>query len=253
MCDASRVWYLKVKEVLITTHAKVSIYDSALFFWKYKGNLHGILAAHVDDFLYSGSYVFQQKVIDVLKEQFLISKESIDIFRHLGPEIKQLQNKITLHQSMYTDDIKCVKIDYHRNNHEELNNKEYKELQAVIGQLCWTSNQTRPDISFDTCQIGVSLKGAKIEDLKYANKTIQKLKSRNISLSFHDIGDLSKFQLVSYSDASFGNLKGGSSQGGFILFWLGENNKYMPLMWSSRKIRKVVKSILRSNRTLLFN
>ena len=32
LCDASRVWYLKVKEVLITTHAKVSIYDSALFF-----------------------------------------------------------------------------------------------------------------------------------------------------------------------------------------------------------------------------
>ena len=62
-----------------------------------------------------------------------------------------------------------------------MNHREFKELQAVIGQLVWTENQIRPDISFDTCQIGVNLQGAKIEDLKYANKTVTKLKSRDVS------------------------------------------------------------------------
>ena len=57
-------------------------------------------------------------------------------------------------------------------------------------------------------------------------------------------GDVSKASLGCYIDASFANLKDAGSQGGFIVFIVGRNQKYAPLMWQSRKIKRVVKSTL---------
>ena len=50
--DAARVWYLRVKEELIKVKAIMSNFDEAVFFWRVDGKLHGILACHVDDFIF---------------------------------------------------------------------------------------------------------------------------------------------------------------------------------------------------------
>ena len=47
-----------------------------------------------------------------------------------------------------------------------------------------------------------------------------------------------------YSDASFGNLAGGGSQGGYIIFLSDPDGSRCPLSWQSRKVRRVVKSTL---------
>ena len=64
-----------------------------------------------------------------------------------------------------------------------------------------------------------------------------------MTLQFHDLGDLVKPSIVCFSDAAFANLKNGGSQGRFIMFLYG-NNKYAPTAWTSRKLKRVVKSIL---------
>ena len=46
-----------------------------------------------------------------------------------------------------------------------------------------------------------------------------------------------------FSDAAFANLKNGGSPGAFIIFLYG-NNKYAPIAWTSRKLKRVVKSTL---------
>ena len=48
-----------------------------------------------------------------------------------------------------------------------------------------------------------------------------------------------------YADASFQNLADGGSQGGYIVFLTDpETNMCHPLSWSSKRIRRVVKSTL---------
>ena len=47
-----------------------------------------------------------------------------------------------------------------------------------------------------------------------------------------------------YSDASFGNLAGGGSQGGYIIFLSDPDGSRCPLSWQSRKVCRVVKSTL---------
>ena len=130
--------------------------------------------------------------------------------------------------------------------------KNLKELRAVVGQLLWVSDQTRPDISFDTCQLSSSLKSATVEDQPRANKTIKKLKSNVVKLRFPNIGQVEKAQLVPFSDASLGNMKNGGSQGGGIIFIVGENGGYAPISWNSRKIKRMVKSTIAAETLALF-
>ena len=49
-------------------------------------------------------------------------------------------------------------------------------------------------------------------------------------------------KVVAFSDASFANIDGIKSQGGYIIHVTDGNNNNFPLAWQSRKIKRVVKS-----------
>ena len=57
-------------------------------------------------------------------------------------------------------------------------------------------------------------------------------------------GPIENFKIVFYNDSSLGNLKDGGSQGGFIIYLVGENNVSPPLMWKSKKLCRAVKSVM---------
>ena len=101
MTDASRVWYLRVVEELNNLGAKTSRYDKAFFMWKYQGNLEGLIVVHVDDFLWTGSEVFLERVITPLKAVFKISKEFDSFFRYIGINVSHSNGVIKLDQLAY--------------------------------------------------------------------------------------------------------------------------------------------------------
>ena len=111
------------------------------------------------------------------------------------------------------------------------------------GQLLCVATQTRPDISYGTCIAVNSYSSGTVRDLKSVNKTIRFMKRNPLSLKFPKIQFNGAFIIV-FSDASFGNLPDGSSQGGHIIFMAEKSGKSCPLTWQSRKIRKVCKSTL---------
>ena len=73
MVDAAKSWYMTVKEELLKTGAEMSKFDEALFIWRNEGKLQGLIGCHVDDFIYGGSVLFNQQVIDKIKEKYEIS------------------------------------------------------------------------------------------------------------------------------------------------------------------------------------
>ena len=87
-----------------------SDYDEALFFWKNEGKLNGVMAVHVDYFLYCSSKEFERKVITVLKTKCLISKIECETFTHLSLEVKQSEDCITLHQQNYIEEIELLSV-----------------------------------------------------------------------------------------------------------------------------------------------
>ena len=237
LSDASRMWYLRVKEVLREMNCSMSIYDEALFYWKDKSNqLGGILALHVDDFLVCGSVEFYEIVIQNIKSIFEISKDESDQFTYLGFQIKSNEAGIDFCQEQYIDQLTLLDT--------RESDMVTKELKSKIGQLAWVAGQTRPDISYDVCQLSVK-DGASSDQMnvKKINKIIKRLKHNNVHINFPKM-NLSKTKLICFTDASFGNLPDGASQGGYIVFLVAENGKCAPLTWQSRKLRRVVKSTL---------
>ena len=70
---------------------------------------------------------------------------------------------------------------------------------------------------------------------------VKKAKSH---IDIPDLGNLKHLKIVAYTDASFGNLIDGGSQGGYIIFLVGSYDKDIPIAWQSKRVRRVVKSTL---------
>ena len=88
-----------------------------------------------------------------------------------------------------------------------------------------------------------------VDDLRRINKLIRKVQNKDVILTFQDLGE--NVEMIMFSDASFGNLLDGGSQGGFVILLKGRDGKMNPIMWQSKKIRRVVWSTMASEALVL--
>ena len=246
LCDAPRAWYLSLKSVLEKGGAKKSKYDDAVFYLFDNNKLEGILCAHVDDFCWGGSTQFELKIINFIKQSFQISIEGLETFKYLGLNVQQKADYIKIDQDAYINELKEVEISKERRKEKfaQLNKVEARQLRGLAGQLNWIASQTRPDMAYSACEVSVSIKDATINDLIQANKYIRKAKSESSGIRIVDLENIATCSIICFSDASFANLKGSSSQGGFIIFLYRNEKSFSPIAWKSFKIKRVVKSTL---------
>ena len=73
--DASLNWYKKVKSIMIGCGAKISSVDPAVFFWSDEEDVQGVLACHVDDFVWGGTVNFEKTVIQHIRKNLKVGKE----------------------------------------------------------------------------------------------------------------------------------------------------------------------------------
>ncbi|KAL5253495.1 hypothetical protein ACHWQZ_G013327 [Mnemiopsis leidyi] len=117
------------------------------------------------------------------------------------------------------------------------------------------SIQSRPDISFTVCQLSNHLKEPNIDDLNWYNKTVKQLKTEDsVPLVFNKIPDLDKgMKLLTYSDASFGNLANNGSQCGYLIFLADANETVKNIIsWKSVRLERVCSSTLTAESLALF-
>ena len=246
LVDAPRCWYMRVKEELLKLNGSVSKTDPAIFFWRNDDDkLEGIMAAHVDDFCWGGNETFINKVIKPLHSTFQVGSEHSSLFKYLGLSVYQKKDHtIEVGQTTYIQEVEEVKIvdEMKRGKAGRLDDKEVGQLRTLIGQMGWIAGQTRADLSFEVCELSSAIKHATVEDLKRANKALQKAKKEDVSLHFG--GTMSNLHIKVYNDSSFGNLCDGGSQGGYIIFLEDGNGTCSPIMWRSKRLQRVVKSTM---------
>ena len=222
--------------------AQRSIYDNAVFYWIIEDQLQGICACHVDDFILSGADLFMESLISGVKSRFKVSSECDGIFKYVGLQITHEESCICVSQNQYYNEIEQLNMNVSPNT--ALNEKQKRDYKSLAGQLNWISSHSRPDLSFDVCVANVSLKNATKREADHINKAVRKMKSQDVRLNFANVGDISECKWICYTDASFANLPGKASQGGYIIFLKGANGKYSPIAWKSKKIKRVVKSTM---------
>ena len=84
---------------------------------------------------------------------FSVGTVNVKIFKYLGLDVTQ------------------------NNKHLDLNEEELKSFRALIGQLLWVSNQTRPDVSFNLSELSGLVNHATVEHILRANKVLKMPKS----------------------------------------------------------------------------
>ena len=247
--DAPRSWYNRVREVLIALGAIVSSFDNALFIWyDSDGNLMGVLATHVDDFIYGGNEYFLTTVIVALIQTFKVSKACDGSFKYLGITIKQNNGVVEVDQDLYVPGISCISYEKASGAASScpMTHAERSDLKCLSGQMNWVTSQTRPDLSFETCVMSNAGKESPKKLLFDANKAVKKLKSNSVKVKFPCLGRPEKLKVVVFSDATYGSLVDGASQGANLVFVQGENGKVAPISWQSKKLNRVTKSPLAS-------
>ena len=246
--DASRQWYTRVEGVLLRLGFEKCTYDSGLFFLMKDGKLEALVGLHVDDFLNAGGILFHEVILPEILNTFKVGKSETGSFMYTGFQLEQDQNGVTLDQSEYVEGLNIPTIDAVRMKDlkSEMTFDELSLLRKMTGQLNWTVRSTRPDLSFNMIACSTHFKGGTIADLKYAKKTLANLKQNKAVLRFANLGDISKAEIWLFTDASYGNLNGGTdSTQGYVLFMVKpKDGKCAPIDWRANKIDRVVTSTL---------
>ena len=253
--DAPRSWYVKVKKALMSLGGVQSLYDGALFLWHGEdGKLVGIVACHVDDFVYCGTNEFQSSVIQKLKVMFKIGEEGSANFRYVGLNVTQTRGEIRVDQNDYVTGIEPIKLSKGRKEcvDSQLTSDEKLEIKQLAGQVIWAASQTRPDVAYETCQMANTGKSPTVQMIIEANRAVYKMKKNNVSITFKKLGNPEELEVEVYSDATHASLNdGASSQGAFVIFFKGKNGKTVPLSWRSKRIQRITKSPLASETSAL--
>jgi hypothetical protein len=244
--DAARQFYLSVAEQLLRTGCVQSTLDPALFFKFDKGQLIGIVACHVDDFLHAGTTLFEDSVMKSLRERFLAGKVEGVSFRYVGFNIRQDLKSIIMDHSDYVMKVGNGEIDPNRaaSKQDNLNETEQKLLRQLVGRLNWAVQGSRPDLGFELIDLSTKLKQGTVSDLIRAIKCIERLRSGPSVVRFPAMGRYEEWRLIVFTDASLANLEGCGSVGGRVCFLVNSQGDACPLSWSSAKIKRVVRSTL---------
>ena len=104
----------------------------------------------------------------------------------------QIKNGITVSQHEYVESLEEIKLSKQRaaGRSEDLGNGETEKYRALIGQLIWLASQSRPDISFDVCQLSKHAHKAKVENILYANRVVRKVRASMYSLFYPAMKEL---------------------------------------------------------------
>lgn len=244
--DAPRAWFKRVRYEFQNLGAVSSRYDEACFYFRHGGSLEGMIVIFVDDFYYAGSEKFHKDFIVKLVRVFKVRVQNCGNFKYLGLNITQTSEYIQVDQNAYIQSLECIPISETRSDNSQglLTQDERKQVKSKCGQLLWISNNSRPDIAYETSTLCNPGKNAVVEDILKVNKLILKLKQTKGVVKYPDLGCPEHWSLLVYSDSSYANLPDGSSQGGFVIFLSSPIGKIAPICWQSKKLHRVAQSTL---------
>ncbi|CAL4061145.1 unnamed protein product [Meganyctiphanes norvegica] len=107
--DAARAWYSRLKDCLLGLGMRVSRLDPALFFWRRKNVLSGVMCVHVDDILWAGTEEFFTTIVADMKDNLTIGTSNDGkSFKYIGVNIAQEDGVLGLHQNDYVDSLEEI-------------------------------------------------------------------------------------------------------------------------------------------------
>ena len=201
--DASRKFWLKVKEVFGKMGLRRLEGDEAMYFKKNKeGDLEGLISTHVDDFNLAGSDSFLEAVTEEIKKVLDVSKVEDDKFRFTGIDVEKVGDKIEISMNDYAASLEDIEVREDKSS-ESLTREEMKIFRKYVGKLNWLAANTRPDLAIYALDLAKKQKQASLKDLRSINRILKKVREKESKVVFKRIGDKKDLCIFGVSDASY--------------------------------------------------
>ena len=133
--DASRKFWLRVKEVLKKMGLKVLEGDEAFYYLHKDGKLIGAVITHVDDFTLAGTEDFVNDVINTVAEELTVSKIERENFRYTGIDVKTVEDGVEIEMQDYVDSLDEIQEIRKADRDDDLTKMEVKEYGEMTGKL----------------------------------------------------------------------------------------------------------------------
>ena len=128
----------KVKSELIRLGLIQLKLDNAIFSWFHHNNLEGLVACHVDDFIFGGSELFHSTVIDKLRNIFVVGSEEYRCFKFLGMQVHCTEHNTKLSMQSYVDSLSEINLsELPKERSQRLTEQQTKRLKQLSGQIHW--------------------------------------------------------------------------------------------------------------------
>ena len=239
--DASRKFWLKVRELFLESGLKVLEGDEAFYYLHEDGQLKGMILTHVDDFIIAGSKNFIGKIINKVNEILTVSKVEHGSFRFTGVDVKCVGNVIEVSMDDYVNSLESdIKI-RKGNRDDDLTKLELKLYRKMTGKIAWIAENVRPDLSFTALSMAKKSNSATLADLRRLNSVVEKVKERQATVLYSKIGPYDEIQVIGIGDASY-KCDDKSIGGNLVLFGDRENQKGTPIFWKSKQISRTAHS-----------
>ena len=247
LAEAPRAWFLRLTRELLAVGLVVSQLDPCVFCLRDNktAELLGICGVHVDDLLGGGTSAMD-KCLERLKLKLPFGDFRRKTVKYTGAEIRQhADGTIEVTQEAYIDKLEEVCTKPFGKSSDLL--EEPTLMRACCGQLAWVANHSRPDQAFLASYLQGVQDLAQVSHLELYNKAVREMKTRRVCLRFPPV-PLDRWRLLAVTDAGWGVRANGESQGGLLLCLCDKNvleqkpGATWPIEWSSKKLRRVVRS-----------
>lgn len=234
MKDAGDYW-----GVTVDAHARKDLQleplrgDPSLYIKRNEEDVDGLMGMYVDDGCLAGNETMQ-RLTELTLKRFDSKPREWDTFEFFGTSVRTLkQGTFSISQKLYASKLRPLP-----------NDVSFKQFRSHRAMFAWMGH-TRPDVCYATNQAAqMTEKTFGPDKISKINKAILYTKSTpEICLLYNDL-DKSSLHLRVCTDASFAGNEDLSSQLGFIILLCDNKNRTHVLDYSSRKFKRVVRSIL---------
>ena len=253
LVDAPLEWYRSVCEFFSHLGFRRCWSDPCCWTLVKDGVLRGLISAHVDDFLFSGSESDEVwlAAMTAIKEQFKWSDWQRDQFVQCGVLIEQHADfSFSLSQESYVDELKHINIRAHRRKEKHASTDQFEKslLRTLLGGLSWHAQQVAPHISAEVGMLLSEVNHSTVETLYKANKCLDQAKGmKQHRMRIHAM-PVNETILCAWTDAAAHNRVDGSSTQGIIVaaapegLLQGRCENISFLTWHSSKIGRICRS-----------
>ena len=254
LVDAPLEWYKTIAAFLEEIGLVKTWSDPCCWAWKPKGKLRGLIAGHVDDFLFAGGKEDKewQAIKQKIQERFKWSDWETGKFVQCGVTIEaKPDGSFELSQPTYLDKVSEINLCSSRRKDSKSPTTEWEKssLRAVLGALSWRAQQVAPHYSAEVGLLLSEVTDSSVDTVLRTNKLLAAARGRKThKLVVHAFTPDTKLGVFTWADASGQNRRDGSStQGIFVgvapLSMLeGCLEKVTPIAWHAGKIDRIARS-----------